>query len=119
MLPKKFSDEKSAHLDPFHSHFILVDSVKLNDFGGEVKYRSDIEEAICKRSPIKNMMATMGSEMKIPIVTLVLGGGRNTVKQILSSIQKGIPCVIFDVKKKKRKQILKLLFLVKFFKVIL
>ena len=81
MVPKKEQDEKSAHLDPNHGYHILVDAVKLNEFGGEIKLRSSLESEMRKKG--------------IPIVVLVLGGGRNTVVTVLEQVKNNIPCVFF------------------------
>jgi hypothetical protein len=113
MMPKRSQEEKTAPLDPHHTHFILVDSGRENEFGGEVKFRANLEDSICsklKASAIVDPKAAAAAakadkatvkkkkiKQDIPIVTLVLGGGRNTVRQVLNAIQKGIPCIIFDV----------------------
>jgi hypothetical protein len=102
MVPKKSPSEKSAHLDPNHTHFILVDTAKENEFGGEVRFRAELEEAIHSGQKL-DLDTNLNSSMKktkkqeIPIVTLVLGGGRNTVRQVLKAVEKNIPCIIFDV----------------------
>lgn len=103
MLPKKSESELSAHLDPNHSHFILVDSTKLNEFGGEIKFRSRLESAISKRkipeySQVESNINANTNNTNIPIVVIVLGGGRNTVEQVLSSVENKIPCIIFDAR---------------------
>ena len=97
IVPRKSTDKKSASLDPNHTHFILVDSVKEDEFGGEIKFRTNVEESICKRfDEIQDFNASFQTSLNIPTVLLVLGGGRNTVRQVLSAIEKNIPCIIFD-----------------------
>ncbi len=105
MVPKKSPTEKSAHLDPNHTHFILVDSAKKDEFGGEVRFRAELEEAIYSGQKQQQQLADVNlnaslrknKKPEIPIVTLVLGGGRNTVRQVLKAVEKNIPCIIFDV----------------------
>jgi hypothetical protein len=98
MLQKKSINEKSAHIDPNHSHFIFVDSAKLNEFGGEIPLRSQLEAAISKRGVLNKLNGSNKSKSaNTPIVGLVLGGGRNTVKQLLESVKNKTPCVFFDV----------------------
>lgn len=99
LVKKKGIDDKSAHLDPNHTHFIFVDGAKLNEFGSEISLRSQLEKAISKRSKVKNAAPNMSlsKHSNTPIICLVLGGGRNTVKQVLESIRNKTPCVIFDV----------------------
>jgi hypothetical protein len=100
MMARKHDDDKSVHLDPYHSHFILVDSAKLNSFGGEIEFRSKLEAAISKRRPFLNNKSgtDMQLDIEIPHVLLVFGGGRNTVAQVLSSVKNKIPTIIFDVR---------------------
>lgn len=83
MLPRKDAKEKSTNLDPYHSHFILVDNALLNEFGGEIKLRARLEKALTTQN-------------EIPIVMLLLGGGRNTVVQVKEAIRNHISCVFFD-----------------------
>lgn len=95
MIPKKDPNEKSAHLDPYHTHFILIDSVKENEFGGEVNFRANLERAIYDSQ--KNEVSKSKRQTDLSLVSLVLGGGRNTVRQILAAVEKNVPCIIFDV----------------------
>lgn len=83
MRPRKSAHEKSTNLDPYHSHFILVDNAQKNEFGGEIKLRSRLEKALVNK-------------YEIPIVMLLLGGGRHTVIQVKESLKNNIPCIFFD-----------------------
>ncbi|RNA11750.1 transient receptor potential cation channel subfamily M member 2-like [Brachionus plicatilis] len=75
--PLRFA--KSQYLEPNHTHFILVDDSKYNDFGGEIQFRAKLESEISK---IK----------KIPIILVVVEGGPNTAATVLESLKKSIPC---------------------------
>ena len=57
-----------SHLDPNHSHFILVDNAKI-EFGGEVDYRAKLEAELSR-------VKEQNNEIEIPLVVLVLGGGK-------------------------------------------
>ena len=59
---------KKSHtaLDPNHTHFILVDNQKLNEYAGETDLRSNLESAI------SNYQVKDGESEKIPIVVLVV-----------------------------------------------
>lgn len=81
-------DTKAAFLDPNHSHFLLVDDSRLNKFGGEISFRTELESEIAKGA---------GSGKSVPIVLVVVEGGPNTIVTILESIRKSVPCVIIDV----------------------
>jgi hypothetical protein len=77
-------NEMTANLDPYHSHFLLVDDARVNSFGGEMLFRSRLEaelsRGICEKAA----------------VVLVVGGGRNTVVQVDASVRNMLPCVFFD-----------------------
>jgi hypothetical protein len=88
MMQKKSIREVSANLDPYHSHFILVDNVQINEFGGEIEFRSSLESALRASNTV--------SDSRIPIVQLLMGGGRHTVEQVENSLKNDIPCVFFD-----------------------
>jgi hypothetical protein len=67
--------EKSAPLDPNHTHFILVDNSQLNVFGGEINFRGKLESAISSYgSKYRKLTFENGESSKIPIVVLVLEG---------------------------------------------
>lgn len=92
-LTNKLSgEEKSANLDPYHTHFIFVDDSKINSFGGEILMRSKLESALSQhveKCGVKSMSST-------PIVVLIIGGGRDTVRQVNESIRNNLPCVFID-----------------------
>jgi transient receptor potential cation channel subfamily M protein 2 len=79
---------KQELLNPDHSHFILVDNAKLNDFGGEIDFRIKLEKEISKGNQ---------KTKPIPLIMVVIEGGPNTVKCVLQSVKNGIPCVFIDV----------------------
>ncbi len=80
----KSTKTKNEYLDPYHTHFILVDDAK-HDFGGEVKFRADLEKALTKE------------EDSIPIVVLVIGGGPRTAESVYEAVKYNTPCVFLDV----------------------
>ena len=56
---------KQAPLNPNHTHFILVDNARLNRFGGEIDFRSNLEKAIADYNAFE-------ADEKINIVVLVV-----------------------------------------------
>lgn len=62
-----------------------MDNAQLNTFGGEIKFRANFEKEMFK------------TDSKIPVVTVVIEGGPNTVKCVLESLEAEIPCVILGV----------------------
>lgn len=43
---KNSPDEISDHINPNHSHFVLVDTGRINEFGEEIKFRARIEKTL-------------------------------------------------------------------------
>ena len=83
---------RQAPLDPNHTHFILVDNGKLNQYGGEIELRANLESQIAKYK-----LNTKGTVEKIPIVVIVVGGGPNTVNVCMQSVKSNSPCVFIKV----------------------
>lgn len=82
-----------TNLEPNHTNFILVDNCQLNKYGGEIQFRTQLEDHISDHYGLEGN--------KIPIIVLVLGGGPNTFKTCLESVKQGAPCVFIEVKKFK------------------
>ncbi|XP_069790175.1 transient receptor potential cation channel subfamily M member 2 [Narcine bancroftii] len=82
---------KLSCLDHNHTHFILVDDGTHGCYGVEIALRTQLEKYISKQQ--------MGSEdvgIEIPIVCVVLEGGRGTLNTIHSAMGHGTPCVIVE-----------------------
>lgn len=90
----KNAPEKSTLLDPNHTHFILVDNAKLNEFGGEVDFRSQLESRIASGI----LTTTNGGKRlePIPIIQVVAGGGPITLSNVLSAVENATPCIFID-----------------------
>ncbi|MDM8554830.1 SLATT domain-containing protein [Desulfococcaceae bacterium HSG7] len=73
------SDQNKVPLDPNHSHFISVDT---SDWGGEV-----------------NMMFRFAEHLKgsndIPVMTVLVNGGKFSRAEVLHSVRLGSPIIIF------------------------
>lgn len=67
---------KSAPLNPYHSHFILVDNSEQNKYGGEIEFRGSLEKAIVNYMQEDNETPRSS---ETPIVVLVVEGGPNTL----------------------------------------
>lgn len=78
-----------GYLNPFHSHFILVDDAQLNTFGGEIEFRSRLEADIAKGNQATKINP-------IPVVVVVIEGGPNTIRTVQESVKNKIPCVLID-----------------------
>lgn len=97
---------KTQYLNPYHTHFLLVDSASYK-YGGEVAFRSHIEAAIARNETVGGVKVSEEEEKqqrrksdtcsKIPIVVVAVGGGPRTIQTILESVKKDTPCVILEV----------------------
>lgn len=66
-----------------HSHFIFVDSGE-SKYGGEIEFRTKLETRI-------------KSEKGIPLVLIVLGGGKNTLETIVGALDNESPVILITV----------------------
>ena len=80
-------------LDPNHSHFILVDDGTTDKFGGEIEFRSKLEDRICKEEGPASA-SVEDSVLPTPMVLIVVGGGLGTLQTIFQSLTNERPCVI-------------------------
>ena len=71
-------------LDPNHNNFILVENKELRGaFGQEIEFRLELEEFFVNE--------------KIPLVLIVVNGGKNTLLTVNQSINKNIPILVLAV----------------------
>ncbi|XP_076118867.1 transient receptor potential cation channel subfamily M member 2-like [Alosa pseudoharengus] len=73
-------------LDSNHSHFLLVDDGTHGHYGVENRLRSRLEKHLGNRE----------SDVKIPVVCVVLDGGLDTLNTIYSAMLNGTPCVVLE-----------------------
>ncbi|XP_053482029.1 transient receptor potential cation channel subfamily M member 2 [Ictalurus furcatus] len=78
-------------LDVNHSHFLLVDDGTSGKYGAEIELRGRLEKLISDQ-PLEKPE----SELKIPVVCVVLGGGPGTLNTIYSSMMNSSPCVVLE-----------------------
>ena len=75
-------------LDPYHTHFLLVDSGRNFSQAEEIKtkitYRDDIEVKLARFH-------------EIPIIKIVLGEAIEHLYSIKSTIENNIPCLFIEV----------------------
>lgn len=74
------TDSRRVNLDPNHSHFLLVDNGTVGEFGGEVKFRANLESRICKSEEASK--SEDDSLLPTPMVLVVVGGGMGTLHTI-------------------------------------
>ncbi|XP_058248309.1 transient receptor potential cation channel subfamily M member 2 [Hemibagrus wyckioides] len=78
-------------LDVNHSHFLLVDDGTSGKYGTEIDLRGRLEKLISDQPLDKSE-----SELKIPVVCVVLDGGPGTLNTIYNAMMNGTPCVILE-----------------------
>ena len=89
--PYKINANKGEkHLDPFHSHFILINDGEI--MVGKQKgnknhsdYRDEIE-------------AKLKEHLKIPIIKIILGGTIDKIFSVEKAVSKSKPCLFLEVK---------------------
>eukprot|EP01147_Barroeca_monosierra_P010504 gene10505-2632_t len=89
--PDKFP-RPHCSLDRNHSHFILVDDGTVNQFGGEIGLRADIEQRLGQLLS----QGHFGVDFPISNVIVVIQGGPNTVHTCAAAARNGIPIVAVD-----------------------
>ncbi|XP_057302958.1 transient receptor potential cation channel subfamily M member 1-like [Hydractinia symbiolongicarpus] len=83
-------------LEKNHTHFILVDGGKVRQFRQEMFFRSMLEQKIMKwqidsaakgnANVYAGDSATTGDKHFAPAIQIVIGGGQNTIKQVLLAL---------------------------------
>ncbi|PAA87341.1 hypothetical protein BOX15_Mlig013780g2 [Macrostomum lignano] len=90
-LPTRPSDEEETPLDPNHTHFFLVETGNSLKKGREQQFRSSLERAAsCWK-------ADDGSEVKVPMCGLLIGGDRYSLEQVYNALTTNM-CPIVAVK---------------------
>ncbi|ESO08545.1 hypothetical protein HELRODRAFT_190762 [Helobdella robusta] len=83
---------KECPLDPNHSHFILVDDSTSGKYGSEITLRAELERAV-SNSPTY-LEFDSDESVAIPIVSIVLEGGPNSIETVKNAIACGTPAII-------------------------
>ncbi|XP_039270713.2 transient receptor potential cation channel subfamily M member 1-like isoform X2 [Styela clava] len=83
---------KGAVLNAAHTHFLLVDNGTEGKYGSELKFRRRLE----RKLSLQQINQKHGR--KIPVVCLVLEGGKNTINVVLESVRQSppIPVIVVD-----------------------
>jgi hypothetical protein len=90
-------------LDPNHTHFILVDDGKNDEFGAEIDFRANLENELNQGKKLKEYLldkhsrASSSNGEKIPMILIVVQGGPNTLKTIYESVRNNTPVLILAV----------------------
>uniref|UniRef100_K1QLP0 Transient receptor potential cation channel subfamily M member 8 n=1 Tax=Magallana gigas TaxID=29159 RepID=K1QLP0_MAGGI len=87
LIPATEGNEKC--LDPNHTHFLLVDNGTTNQTGLEVKFRDELERQIANTKTGNSQ-----ADVNIPMIRLLLEGGRDCLESVQTSIRSGIPVIV-------------------------
>ncbi|CAF3978895.1 unnamed protein product [Rotaria magnacalcarata] len=110
---KPRSEQKGqAPLEPNHTEFIFIDDGTQREYGGEIKFRADLERAIAgtffasySTSKATNSLQPLSGTNSprseslglVPVVLLVVEGGPNTVRTVHEAVVKNnIPAVFIQ-----------------------
>ncbi|XP_063716344.1 transient receptor potential cation channel subfamily M member-like 2 isoform X3 [Symsagittifera roscoffensis] len=96
-----------CHLDPHHTHFVLVDDGSEGQFGKEMAIRGEMEAEICKNeihgkaaaagnSDLDGATASVEDELKVPIVCVMVEGGPGTLNTAVEALKHETPVVIVE-----------------------
>ena len=88
-------EDRRVAIDPNHSHFVFVDDGKEGEsaFGCEIDLRAEFETCICTTSFGND---DEGHPLPTPpMVLLVVGGGPNTLENVLATLKQARPVVVF------------------------
>ncbi|XP_069135889.1 transient receptor potential cation channel subfamily M member-like 2 isoform X2 [Argopecten irradians] len=86
---ERIANRNETFLNPNHTHFILVDDGSEHQFGKEIAFRAEIENAVA------NLKTDTGKDaVSVPVVLLVVEGGPNTIETVLNAVCKNTPTVV-------------------------
>lgn len=89
---KKSKNEKC--LDPYHSHFILIETAEQQPVKIDLENRGVYKE---------NIQTQLKQEFNVPIIQIVLGESADKLSAVRDCIRNNVPCLFLKVKKKKKK----------------
>ncbi|XP_072177786.1 transient receptor potential cation channel subfamily M member-like 2 [Diadema setosum] len=73
-------------LNPDHTHYILVDDGRKNRYGGNADLKAKLEECIG--------MPTSEGGLGVPVVSIIVEGGTDSIHSVLNSVRHGTPVVL-------------------------
>lgn len=83
------TEGKEKCLDPNHTHFLLVDNGTTNQTGVEMKFRDELERQIANTKTGNSQ-----ADVNIPMIRLLIEGGRDCLESVQESIRSGIPVIV-------------------------
>ena len=83
-----------AALNPNHTHFLMVDDGKDGAWGGEIDFRTALENHICTYHDAKAALSDTDDTLPTPMVLIVVGGGIGTLNTIIGTLEKERPVVV-------------------------
>lgn len=105
VVPKTCASRRAC-LDPFHTHYLLVDDGTAGQFGGEIGLRSNLEDELTSDPAIRQAHYARGTNAhrsdaarhvsgnKPMMILLVAGGGPGTLRTVFETLKKGRPVVV-------------------------
>ena len=88
------TSKQRAALDPNHTHFLMVDDGKDGAWGGEIDFRTALENHICTCHDARAALSDDDDTLPTPMVLVVVGGGIGTLNTIIGTLEKERPVVV-------------------------
>ena len=86
----EIKSKKKPPLDPNHTNFLLVDDGSRNTFisgGGVTNFITSFEAMVREEEP---------RGLGVPVITLLLEGGTDSIFKVKDGLENGQPCVIIE-----------------------
>ncbi|EDV23796.1 uncharacterized protein TRIADDRAFT_57356 [Trichoplax adhaerens] len=96
--PKKYSVNalvergKPTSLDPYHTHFLLVDDGSHGRYGTEIEFRAMLEAYLTKNLGESDQ----GEKVQIPTVYVVLEGGPDIFTAVAERLKREVPVIVIE-----------------------
>nr|XP_022319514.1 transient receptor potential cation channel subfamily M member 5-like [Crassostrea virginica] len=93
VIEARISCPKNVPLDENHSHFVLIDDGSENKFGAEIDFRTRLEKFISEQHVDPE---DKESSLTIPVISIIVEGGINSMKTVWQAVMRGIPVLVLQ-----------------------
>lgn len=85
VVDNKIGDERKNKLNPFHTHFLLVDTQIDANARNEIQFRTSFEQNLARSN-------------NLPIIQVLVEGGIGALEEVYCSARNNVPVVSIAVK---------------------
>ncbi|XP_061196286.1 transient receptor potential cation channel subfamily M member-like 2 [Saccostrea echinata] len=93
VMEARLLNPKNVPLDENHSHFLLIDDGSENKFGAEIDFRTKLEKYISEQQVDPD---DKESSLTIPVISIIVEGGINSMKTVWQAVTRGIPVLVLQ-----------------------